>query len=153
MIKCNECGTENIDGLLFCENCGSELVESDIVEENLEEQQNIMPLTGAEAKLILLKTGEEISLPDKEEIIIGREDPVGAIFPDIDTTIYGGEEEGVSRKHVKISHVDDEYFVEDLNSVNSTFLNKSKLEPESPVQLNNGDELMLGRLKFNVTLS
>ena len=151
MIKCLECDTENIDGTLYCENCGSDL--NDTVPSDSPSEQDIpILLGGSTVKLIVTNSGEEILLPEKDEIIIGREDPVGAIFPDIDTSAYGGEDDGVSRKHAKIFRQGDEYFVEDLNSVNSTFLNKTQLDPEKPLLLSDGDELMLGRLKFDIAM-
>ena len=152
MITCPECSTENLEGMFFCENCGAELSESESSTPlHSEEDEYLVPLGGPTLKLTLSNTGQEILLPEKDEIIIGREDPVSAIFPDIDTTTYGGEEDGVSRKHVKIFRQGDDYFVEDLHSVNSTFINKTKIEPLTPFKLSDGDELMLGRLKLNIT--
>lgn len=152
MIKCLDCGAENIEGMLYCDECGAEL--SDYVSsEDSSEDQMMFPLDGPSLKLIINNTGEEILLPEKEEIIIGREDPVSAIFPDVDTTNFGGEDDGVSRKHARITKQGEDYFIEDLNSVNSTFLNKMKLDPETPSPIANGDELMLGRLKFNIAVS
>jgi pSer/pThr/pTyr-binding forkhead associated (FHA) protein len=141
-----------MDGILYCENCGSDLVEAESMP-SVETEEVIIPVDGPSVKLIVSTTGDEIYLPEKEEIVIGREDPVSAIFPDIDTTPYGGEEDGVSRQHAKIFHRDDQFYVEDLDTVNCTFLNKTKIEPESPLPLTNGDELMLGRLKFNVVFA
>jgi len=40
-----------------------------------------------------------------------------------------------------------------LESVNATFLNKIKLDPKTPAPIVDGDELMLGRLKFRIALS
>ncbi|MDZ7261298.1 MAG: FHA domain-containing protein, partial [candidate division KSB1 bacterium] len=94
----------------------------------------------------------EIPLPQKLEVIIGREDPASNIFPDIDTTTYGGNLCGVSRRHARIVLQGNQYFIEDLNSVNSTFVNKIKLAPKQRFPLNDGDELILGRLKFTVRI-
>jgi pSer/pThr/pTyr-binding forkhead associated (FHA) protein len=153
MIKCLDCGAENIEGMLYCDECGAELNDYVPSEEDSSEDQMMFPLDGPSLKLIINSTGEEILLPEKEEIIIGREDPVSAIFPDVDTTNCGGEDDGVSRKHARITKQGEDYFIEDLNSVNSTFLNKMKLDPETPSPITNGDELMLGRLKFNIAVS
>ncbi|UCE05691.1 MAG: FHA domain-containing protein [bacterium] len=151
MITCLECNAENFDGALYCENCGADL-EGILAAENPSEQEFI-PVGGPTLKLVLTDTGEEIGLPEKNEILLGREDPVSAVFPDIDTTPYNGEEDGVSRQHAKIFQQGNEYYIEDLDSVNSTFLNKVKLDPNIPSPITNGDELMLGRLKFRVSLS
>ncbi len=151
MITCLECNTENFEGALYCENCGADL-ERVIASDNSSNQE-FFPAGGPSLKLVLADTGEEIGVPEKEEVFVGREDPASSIFPDIDTTPYNGEEEGVSRKHAKIFQQGNEYYIEDLNSINSTFLNKTKLEPNSPTVIADGDELMMGRLKFKVALN
>ena len=151
MVTCVECNAENFDGALYCENCGADL-EGILTADN-PVKEDFVPVGGSSLKLILEDTGEELSFPEKEEILVGREDPVEAVFPDIDTTPYNGEEDGVSRKHARIFQQGDAYYIEDLNSVNSTFLNKTKLEPRTPSPLIDGDELMLGRLKFRISLS
>jgi len=152
MITCLECDKKNMDGTLFCENCGADLTDA-AIDQSSAELAEVMSINQPNLKLIVNHTGEEILLPEKDEVIIGREDPVSAIFPDVDTTAYGGDEDGVSRKHARIFRENDSYFVEDLNTTNASFLNKTKLAPETPSILNDGDELMLGRLKFKVVLS
>ena len=87
--------------------------------------------------------------PGKTEIIVGREDPVGSIFPDIDLTDHGGDEGGVSRKHARIFVQGAQVLIEDLNSTNYTFVNQQKLTPGQPQPLDDGDEIWLGRLKLN----
>jgi len=152
MVKCLDCGAENIEGMLYCEECGAEL--SDLaLPDSTTVNESIITVDGPSLKLVVVNTGEEIFLPEKDEVIIGREDPISAIFPDIDTTLYGGEDDGVSRKHARILHQGEDFYVEDLNSVNATFLNKTKLEPEVPRPISDGDELMLGRLKFNIIVA
>lgn len=151
MITCPECSTENFDGALYCENCGADL--DGILRSDYSSEQDFIPVGGSILRLIVADTGEEIALPEKEEVLLGREDAVSAIFPDVDTTPYNGEEDGVSRKHARIFQQGSDYFVEDLDSVNATFLNKVKLEPRTPSPISDGDELILGRLKFKVALS
>lgn len=101
------------------------------------------PDTGA--YLVVVSTGDKIPLVNPETVI-GREDPISNIFPDIDTTPFGGLEGGVSRKHAKITQVDDQYHIEDLSSTNYTLVNKEKLEPATPRKLAAGDEIRLGRV-------
>ena len=84
----------------------------------------------------------------KKETIIGREDPTSNIFPDIDTSGFGGLEGGVSRKHARIYEQDGAYFVEDLNSTNYTLVNKQKVVPGTACQLAAGDEIRFGRVAF-----
>lgn len=99
----------------------------------------------------LVVVGSNVALPfppGKTEIIIGREDPVSGVFPDIDLTDYGGDEGGVSRQHARILIQGENFFIEDLNSTNFTFLNQQKLPPRQPQALNSGDEVRLGRVKL-----
>jgi len=156
MVKCLDCSTENIGGSVYCDNCGAELPE-EIAVMSSNDDDSMIDFSAVDhsysAKLVLAATGEDIDLPEKDEVVIGREDPVSAVFPDIDTSMMGGEEDGVSRNHAKITREGETYFVHDLNSVNCTFVNKAKVEPDEPVELKNGDELMLGRMKLNVHLN
>jgi len=87
--------------------------------------------------------------PGKTEIVIGREDPVSGVFPDIDLTYHGGDEGGVSRRHARIFVHGTQFFIEDLNSTNSTYVNQQRLTPGQPHPLNTGDEIQVGRLKLN----
>lgn len=86
--------------------------------------------------------------PGKSEILIGREDPVSNVFPDIDLTPYGGDEGGVSRRHARIFAQGNQIFVEDLNSTNYTYVNQQKLTPGQPHPLKNGDEVRLGKVRL-----
>ena len=102
------------------------------------------------AKLTVQADNQSFDLTGKSEVVIGREDPVSNIYPDIDLTPHGGEEGGVSRLHAKLYQTNGQYLVEDQNSTNFTFVNRQKLAPKTPTPINNGDELRLGRvaLKF-----
>jgi pSer/pThr/pTyr-binding forkhead associated (FHA) protein len=96
--------------------------------------------------LVVAASGAEIPLPVAEEILIGREDPVSGVYPDVDLTPHGGEGGGVSRRHARLIVEGANYFVEDLDSTNFTFVNKQKLTPKTRQPLNEGDELRCGRV-------
>ncbi|MBN1865044.1 MAG: FHA domain-containing protein [Victivallales bacterium] len=55
------------------------------------------------------------------------------------------EQEGASRYHAKIDWVDDAWFLKDLGSTNGTRLNGSKITPNEPVRLNQGDKIRIGQ--------
>jgi pSer/pThr/pTyr-binding forkhead associated (FHA) protein len=96
--------------------------------------------------------GTNVSLPfpqGKQQVFIGREDPVSGVFPEIDLTNYGGDEGGVSRSHARIFSHGNQVFIEDLNSVNYTFVNQQRLMPGQAHVLNSGDELRFGRVALN----
>lgn len=97
--------------------------------------------------LIVRATGAELPLPpDMGEIVIGRSDPVRDIYPEIDLTPYGGDNQGVSRRHARIVIKPDGVSVEDLNSTNYTFLNRQRLQPGQLYPISDGDEIRVGLL-------
>jgi len=87
-----------------------------------------------------------ILLPAKNEIIIGREDPLVDYFPDIDLTPFGGGEQGVSRRHARILQTPDGYIIEDLGSKNHTFVNEERLNDGQRQPLKSGDKVRFGRV-------
>jgi pSer/pThr/pTyr-binding forkhead associated (FHA) protein len=100
----------------------------------------------------LVVQGSNTSLPfppGKTEVIIGREDPVSGVFPEIDLTDYGADESGVSRQHARVFLQGNQTLIEDLNSTNFTYVNQQKLTPGQPHPLSNGDEVRFGRMKLN----
>jgi pSer/pThr/pTyr-binding forkhead associated (FHA) protein len=97
-------------------------------------------------RLVLVDSGAEIPLPAGEEILVGREDPVSGVYPDIDLTPHGGEQAGVSRKHARFIVEGGSYFIEDLDSTNFTFLNKQKLAAKARQPVGDGDEIRFGRI-------
>jgi pSer/pThr/pTyr-binding forkhead associated (FHA) protein len=102
-------------------------------------------------KLTVPNSGRDVEVPLTKEVNIGRLDLASASFPDVDLTSAGGLEKGVSRRHAKITRRGSEVFIEDLGSVNGTFLNRKKLTPYLPQALKSGDELQLGRLILQVS--
>lgn len=108
------------------------------------------PTAGAvSGKLVVQGTNAVLPFPPgKSEILIGREDPVSNIFPDIDLTPHGGDEGGVSRRHARIFAQGNQIFIEDLNSTNYTYVNQQKLTPGQPYPLKDGDEVRLGKVRL-----
>jgi pSer/pThr/pTyr-binding forkhead associated (FHA) protein len=142
---------------MFCDECG----------ERLDAQASGTPVAVASApapasmptapagapKLTVESDNATFDLAGKSEWVIGREDPVSNIFPDIDLTPHGGEEGGVSRLHAKLYIQGNQYLIEDQNSTNFTFVNRQKLAPKTPTPIKDGDEVKLGRvaMKFQTT--
>jgi hypothetical protein len=98
------------------------------------------------ARLIVEADNQEFDLSGKDNIMLGREDAVSNIFPDVDLTQHGGEEGGVSRMHARIFVENNQYMLEDESSTNFTFLNRQKLIAKSPTVLHDNDEIKLGRV-------
>ena len=172
-VLCSK-GHSNPDGSLFCDDCGERLDPASggsavaVAQPDPASQAPAYtppptpsytptptpppaPAPAAAApKLVVESDNTTFDLAGKSEILIGREDPVSNIYPDVDLTPHGGEEGGVSRLHAKIFLQNGQYMIEDENSTNFTFVNKQKLAPKTPTPINNGDEIRLGRvvLKF-----
>jgi len=108
---------------------------------------------GLQARLIVEADNQEFDLSGKDNILIGREDAVSNIYPDVDLTEHGGEDGGVSRLHARIFVENGVYMLEDENSTNFTFLNRQRLAPKTPAELHDNDEVRLGRvlLRFKTT--
>lgn len=100
-------------------------------------------------RFVIQPTGATLSIPaGKSEILIGREDPVSGIFPDIDLEAHDALNQGVSRYHAKLTVQGGQVYVEDLKTANYTNLRGQRLQPGQKYPLNNGDELILGRLRL-----
>jgi pSer/pThr/pTyr-binding forkhead associated (FHA) protein len=135
---------ENIDGALFCEECGAKL-------DTMEPLQDTAVEMGNGSQLVLTSTdGSKLDIPAKDEVVIGRDDPVSEVFPDLDLTGFGGMESGVSRKHAVIHRTGAEYTIEDLESTNGTYVNKKRIQPHVPQAIKAGDELRFGKLALAV---
>jgi len=141
-MKCTECQMENIGGALFCEECGAKL-------EGPNELQETAMESHGERLVLASPDGSTLEIPVKEEVVIGREDPISEVFPDLDLTGLGGMEKGVSRKHAVIHRSGTEYTVEDVGSTNGTYVNRKKILPNTPQAIKPGDELRFGKLAFS----
>ena len=145
---CPACGAEIEAGDIFCSTCGFAL---QAVTPAAPAQAQVAPAPSAVGpRLVVSASGAEIPLPDKDEILVGREDPVSGIYPDVDLTPHGGEEGGVSRRHARLIRESGKYYVEDLDSTNFTFVNKQKLTPKTRQAIEEGDEIRFGRVAVNL---
>ncbi len=151
---CPSCGSLNPAGKSFCSNCGAMLGTA--ADANAAPAVAAQPVAAApvmtsapaalSARLIVEADNQEFDLSGKDNIMIGREDAVSNIFPDVDLTPHGGEEGGVSRMHARIFVENGLYMLEDENSTNFTFLNRQKLTAKTPMALHDNDEIKLGRV-------
>jgi pSer/pThr/pTyr-binding forkhead associated (FHA) protein len=100
----------------------------------------------------VLNSGRTIPCPIDEVLLIGRGDPAGGVFPGVDLTQDNGYMAGVSRRHARIIRRGEDFFLEDLESMNGTFLNRRRLPPHTPTSFQGGDEIRLGNLVMRVIL-
>ncbi len=107
---------------------------------------SIPPKETAPAFVLMTKAGQVIPLT-LVETIVGRSHPRDPATPDIDLWSLGLEEaRTASRRHCRIFKQDDQYFIEDLGSMNGTRLNDQLLTPGQAYPLSEGDQIAAGRV-------
>src|SRR5436305_9505147 len=155
---CPSCGTVSPAGEAFCANCGSMLSGASAPAAATPDatptpaaapapvSAPVATMPALTARLIVEADNQEFDLSGKDNVLIGREDAVSNIFPDVDLTPHGGEDGGVSRMHARIFVENGQYMLEDENSTNFTFLNWQKLAGKTPTPLHDNDEIKLGRV-------
>jgi hypothetical protein len=106
------------------------------------------PIVGAfKAKFIVVRggrKGQEFPLEDGNNLI-GRWDPETGSFPEVDLDADDPEAK-ISRKHALCRIEDGKITVEDIGSLNGTYVNRGqRLQPGSPADIKNGDEVIIGK--------
>jgi hypothetical protein len=160
--KCDNCGKVNAEGEAYCYACGHVLPAglAALKTHSLSEEGDLRPQirwgTAYFGDHMLLRlrvngTGEIIETLFERECVLGR--AVRDLTPDLDLTPYRANDLGVSRRHAKLTRQSATIMVQDLGSVNGTFLNGIALLPFQPRVLRNEDELSLGRLLLRISFS
>lgn len=193
MIKCSECGYENMDGLDYCDGCGAKLAAGagsstaapaaaapeaapaadgnaapaeaapaaapeseaptgEIKPEPAPAAAEPAPATAAagapfKAKLSVVRggrKGQEFPLEDGNNLV-GRWDPETGSFPEVDLDADDPEAK-ISRKHALIRIENGKITIEDIGSLNGTYVNRQpRLSPGSPAEIKSGDEVIIGK--------
>jgi CRP-like cAMP-binding protein len=95
-------------------------------------------------RLVDLASGTAFFFSSGDETTIGRADPVTGILPDIDLTPVD-QNRSVSRRHAKIVKRGNDYCVlEEVGTVNGTYVNDQRIPTGTPVPIHNGDMLKIG---------
>src|ERR687893_589892 len=118
-MHCPECGFVNTEGSNYCQKCGAFL--ADVTQEH----------DNTTAAWQLGETGPV----EGERMRIGRS-PDAEIFLD-DVT--------VSRNHALLVRRRDGLYIDDLGSLNGTYVNRRRIESH---RLQHGDELQVGKYKL-----
>jgi pSer/pThr/pTyr-binding forkhead associated (FHA) protein len=168
MQICHNCHAQQLDGTMFCSECGGSFLSSSRAETispgqmvplepapqiSMQPQAlRVSASNGPILSLIVLTSGRRITLDLDEDALIGRKDESRGITPDVDLGQEGGYDAGVSRRHAILSYRNGVYCVEDLNSANGTFVNNRPVTAQSPTPLAEGDELKCGKLPMRVEI-
>jgi CRP-like cAMP-binding protein len=99
-------------------------------------------------RLVDVATGTAFFFSTGDETTIGRADPVTGILPDIDLTPVDTNR-SVSRRHAKIIKTGVDYHVlEEVGTVNGTYVNDQRIPTGVPVTIHNGDLLKIGLISM-----
>jgi len=148
-VYCPECGFQNPESANYCSKCGALLVKDDggaettqtYTPEEIADEDGPLDEIAAEGPALVVRSGggragEHFS-PQGDRTTIGRS-PDNDIFLD-DVT--------VSRKHAVLVQSGGEIQIEDLGSLNGTFVNRRRID--SAARLESGDEVQIGKYRLS----
>jgi len=108
------------------------------------------PEKAVQHRLVDVASGTAFFLSSGDESTIGRADPVTGILPDVDLTAVDTDR-SVSRRHAKIVRAGGLYQVlEEVGTVNGTYVNEQRLPTGVPVTIHNGDVVKIGLVAMKV---
>jgi hypothetical protein len=157
---CENCGKANTEDATYCYACGHILPVglAAIATHSLGSSDSLHPQIrwgtayfGEQSvlRVHVRHTGAMFEAKFQLECILGR--TAGDVVVDVDLTPYGAVDLGVSRQHAKLTRQDATIMVQDLGSINGTFLNGEKLIAHQPRVLRNEDELILGQMALRIS--
>ena len=145
-LYCPECGFQNPEAATYCSKCGSllpkeaegsETTMSFAVEDATDE--GAFPIEDVERPALVIRSGGgrsgEHFTPSGDQTTIGRS-------PDCDIFL---DDVTVSRRHAVLVRRGDRFVIEDLGSLNGTFLNRRRIES---AELEDGDEVQVGKYRL-----
>lgn len=171
MIGCPGCKALHPLNTVFCDECGECLIgdggerepvaaslSRSAISRRVRSNDGTIPgqhtISGDESVITLAigETGDTVCVPLDVVTVLGRLDEEKSNYPDVDLSVHGGLEAGVSRRHARIYCELGEVVIEDLGSANGSVLNGEQLLPYATYALGDGDELWLGRMKIAVAI-
>jgi len=149
-IHCPECGFVNAEGANYCQKCGAYLSRPEggdepttmtyTVDESGEMHQVDIDevVERAGAALVIRagggRAGESFTLED-DKVSIGRTPDAGVFLDDVT----------VSRNHALLVRRRDGIYIDDLGSLNGSYVNRKRIESHL---LADGDEIQIGKFKL-----
>ncbi len=148
-LHCPECGFINNAGANFCQKCGAHLPADDQERDQttltyrVGETGELTPVdiedVTAEGGALVIRTGggragESFAI-EGDRMTIGRSPDANVFLDDVT----------VSRNHALLVRRRDGLYIDDLGSLNGTYVNRRRIESH---RLQNGDELQVGKYKL-----
>jgi hypothetical protein len=132
-------------------------------------RRHSMPTLPVLPKLDVPPTGELATVPYRAKLVVIRGLKINAEYPlypganylgrtaerpaDIDLTgLEAPEQVWSSRQHAVVHSDEGVLSVEDLNSLNGTFVNRARLHAGKKYQLKDGDVIQIGTVQLRVTI-
>ena len=161
-LACPNCGNMVLIGQLQCPTCYyvmpeagpiveepvAEVEDADVGQETtLFEPESTLVLTSRDGRRLFARPQDRL-----RETIVGRTD--GKTFTaDLDLSPLGAATLGVSRVHAALAYDARRGImtISDMNSMNGTFLNGLRLQPQEIHDLQPGDQLRFGRLSVRLS--
>ena len=150
-MHCPECGFVNDEGANYCQKCGAYLSRPEGTDEPttmtyvVDSSGEMHPVDLDEvversgAALVIRagggRAGESFTLGD-ERTSIGRTPDAGVFLDDVT----------VSRNHALLVRREDGLYIDDLGSLNGTYVNRRRIESHA---LEDGDEIQIGKYKLS----
>ncbi len=143
-MHCPECGFVNAEGANYCQKCGAflgDVEDATAVYQAGEtgELHALDPEQASEGSTLVIRAGGgragEAFAIEGDQIRIGRS-PDAEVFLD-DVT--------VSRNHALLVRRRDGIYIDDLGSLNGTYVNRHRIESH---KLSDGDEVQVGKYKL-----
>ena len=95
-------------------------------------------------------TDRVVTVKVRGALVVGRSDHKLGLYADIDLSPFDARGKGVSRQHALILAHHNRLTIQDLRSVNGTYLNDYSLEPRREYHLRHGDHLIFGDLQLQI---
>ena len=151
-VHCPECGFVNPEGANYCQKCGAYLStrpeggdEPTTMTYTVDDTGEMQPVDldelvdHAGAALVIRagggRAGESFTIED-DRVSIGRSPDAGVFLDDVT----------VSRNHALLVKRRDGLYIDDLGSLNGTYVNRRRIESH---RLQDGDEIQIGKYKLS----
>jgi pSer/pThr/pTyr-binding forkhead associated (FHA) protein len=152
-LFCNQCGHRNPPASNFCSSCGAPLdVSRDDRTITFRPVDPLQDAPGPDDDVIV----NLADLPADTGVLLVRSGPQAGLrvrlnrkithlgrHPDSDVYL---DDITVSRRHVEVERIGEGYVVRDVSSLNGTYLNRNRIESDTP--LTHGDELQVGKFRL-----
>jgi hypothetical protein len=147
MIICPACNCTNTADSNFCRRCGSRLAPMDPAEITMSYSLGDQDTGAGPAVLSAVVSGTVLVIRTgggREGEVIGLSGDVLTIGRSPHSDLFL-DDVTVSRHHARVLRDQSEFMVEDLNSLNGTYVNRKRIERH---RLLHGDELQIGKFKL-----